>query len=213
MALTENNHGEVEVLPRRTADQSSDCTKAARNSLPGGFLYAVDAWNGELIWKQNLGELTGLPATGTIVNKCVSRATPTVAGDPLLVGIYGPAVIIALGPRPLSIITASGTVYMGAFYVGVSSLVTLPAAICCTFRGSLVKLDLHPRCYSVRLSKATKQNQVVLISALGRISTLIQSWHLTLYLEISDGQDNLGAMMLLTLRTLIVHQDLTWMKT
>ncbi|CAK9172193.1 unnamed protein product [Ilex paraguariensis] len=46
-----------------------------------GYLYAVNAFNGTLIWKQNVGELTGLPGTGTVVNVSVSRATPTVAGN------------------------------------------------------------------------------------------------------------------------------------
>ncbi|KAI7995672.1 Polyvinylalcohol dehydrogenase [Camellia lanceoleosa] len=122
-----------------------------------GYVYAVNAFNGALIWKQNVGELTGLSATGTIVNVSVSRATPTIAGDLLIIAIYGPAYVIAvrrltgnlvwsaqLDPHPLALITASGTVHMGAFVVGVSSLEeTLPAGQCCSFRGSLAKLDLR----------------------------------------------------------------------
>lgn len=89
-----------------------------------GFLYAVNAFTGALIWQQNLGQLTGLPGTGTYVNVSVSRATPVVTRDLLIVGIYGPAVVIAVNlasgrlvwsttidPRPLALITASGTVY------------------------------------------------------------------------------------------------------
>ncbi|KVH96141.1 Pyrrolo-quinoline quinone beta-propeller repeat-containing protein [Cynara cardunculus var. scolymus] len=89
-----------------------------------GFLYAVNAFNGALIWKRNLTQLTGLPGTGTYMNVSVSRATPVVASDLLLIGIYGPAVVIAvtrasgnllwsttIDPRPLALITASGTVY------------------------------------------------------------------------------------------------------
>lgn len=45
-----------------------------------GYLYALNAFNGDLIWKQHLGQLTGLPATRTNVNASVARATPTVAG-------------------------------------------------------------------------------------------------------------------------------------
>lgn len=91
-----------------------------------GYLYAVRANNGALIWKQNLGHLTGLPPTGTTVNVTVSRTTPTVAGDLLIIGIYGPAVVIGvkrltgqlvwltrLDPRPLAVITSSGTFYLG----------------------------------------------------------------------------------------------------
>ncbi|XP_024021355.1 uncharacterized protein LOC21403970 [Morus notabilis] len=124
-----------------------------------GNLYAVNAFNGRLIWKRNLNELTGLNGTGIIVNVnvTVSRTTPAIAGDRLIVGIYGPALVIAvsrldgrllwstlLDPRPRALITASGTAYLGDFYVGVSSLeVVLPADQCCTFRGSLVKLDVR----------------------------------------------------------------------
>ncbi|KAK2636264.1 hypothetical protein Ddye_031056 [Dipteronia dyeriana] len=123
-----------------------------------GYLYAVNAITGALIWKQNLGDLTGLTGTGIVanVNVTVSRSTPTVDGNLLIVGIYGPAVVIAvdrldgrlvwsrqLDPRPRALITMSGTIYLGSFYIGISSLEeALPADKCCTFRGSLVKLDV-----------------------------------------------------------------------
>ncbi|KAL8518769.1 hypothetical protein ACS0TY_009940 [Phlomoides rotata] len=146
-----------------------------------GNLYAVSARNEALIWQRNLGQLTGIPPTGQTVNVTVSRATPMVAGDLLIVGIFGPAFVVAvvetlyfidlndlhhrvhyiynstvtratgqlvwttrLDPGPSSIVTASGTVYRRGFYVGVSSLEELlPAAQCCTFRGSLVKMDVR----------------------------------------------------------------------
>lgn len=94
-----------------------------------GNLYAVNAFNGGLIWKRNLNELTGLNGTGIIVNVnvTVSRTTPAIAGDRLIVGIYGPALVIAvsrldgrllwstlLDPRPRALITASGTAYLGS---------------------------------------------------------------------------------------------------
>ncbi|KAL3731711.1 hypothetical protein ACJRO7_028572 [Eucalyptus globulus] len=88
----------------------------------------------------------------------MSRLVLTIAGKLLIVPIYGPAAVIAvnrsngglvwltrLDSNPLAVITASGTAYSGlmAFYVGVSSLEeTLPAEQCCTFRGSLVKLNI-----------------------------------------------------------------------
>ncbi|KAL1804362.1 hypothetical protein ACET3Z_033009 [Daucus carota] len=122
-----------------------------------GYLYALNAFTGDLVWKQHIGQLTGLPATRTNVNASVSRTTPVVAGDMLLVGIYGAGVMIGLerltgelvwsttiDSRPLVVITSSGTVHMGALYVGVSSLEeTLPANLCCTFRGSMVKMDVR----------------------------------------------------------------------
>ncbi|KAK4736942.1 hypothetical protein R3W88_000639 [Solanum pinnatisectum] len=122
-----------------------------------GNLYAVNALTGGLIWQQNLTRLTGLPPVRS-VNVTVSRATPVVANDLLLVGIYGPAVVIAvrrltgalvwstlLDPRPLALITQSGAVLLGGYYVGVSSVenTVQPAAQCCTFRGSLVKLNVR----------------------------------------------------------------------
>lgn len=91
-----------------------------------GYLYAVNAFNGALIWEQNLSKLTGLSGTGIVVNVTVSRSTPTIAGDLLIVGIYGPAVVVVvsrsngrlvwstqLDPRPRSQITMSGSFYMG----------------------------------------------------------------------------------------------------
>ncbi|KAL5553923.1 hypothetical protein UlMin_041324 [Ulmus minor] len=122
-----------------------------------GNLYAVNAFNGALLWKQSLNELTGLNGTGIVVNVTVSRTTPAIAGGLVIVGIYGPAVVIAVNrfngrlvwstqidPRPRTQITTSGTVYLGAFYVGISSLENaLPANQCCTFRGSMVKLDVQ----------------------------------------------------------------------
>ncbi|KAK7394523.1 hypothetical protein VNO78_15052 [Psophocarpus tetragonolobus] len=63
-----------------------------------GNIYAVKEVDASLVWKQNLGNLAGLNATSFVlnVNWTVSRSTPTVAGDLLIVGIYGPAVVIAL---------------------------------------------------------------------------------------------------------------------
>ncbi|CAK9322648.1 unnamed protein product [Citrullus colocynthis] len=122
-----------------------------------GFLYAVRASNGALIWKKNLQKLTGFNNIGFIlnVNSTVSRSTPTVAGELLLVGIYGPAVVIAvkrstgklvwstrLDYKNRSFITMSGTYYNGSFFIGTSSLEEgLPVEQCCTFRGSFSKLD------------------------------------------------------------------------
>ncbi|CAI9092699.1 OLC1v1028016C1 [Oldenlandia corymbosa var. corymbosa] len=121
-----------------------------------GYLFAVREDDGSLIWKKNLGQLTGLPGpVGGFVNITVSRSAPTIADDLLIVGIYGPAVVIAvrrstgqlvwqsqLDPNPRAIITTSGTYLFGAYYVGVSSLEELlPPSQCCTFRGSMAKLD------------------------------------------------------------------------
>ncbi|KAJ1375523.1 Quinoprotein alcohol dehydrogenase-like superfamily [Sesbania bispinosa] len=124
-----------------------------------GYIFAVRACDGSLVWKQNLQKITGLEATGYVpgVNWTVARATPTIAGDLLIVGIYGPAVVIAvkrstgelvwqtrLDSHNSSVVTMSGTYYRGAYYVGTSSLEeTLSIEECCTFRGSFSKLNIH----------------------------------------------------------------------
>ncbi|KAK4417683.1 hypothetical protein Salat_2181000 [Sesamum alatum] len=124
-----------------------------------GYIYAVKAADGSLVWKQNLQALTGLNSTISITNDTtiVCRATPTVADDKLIIAIYGPAYVIAvkratgellwkrqLDKHPAAVITMSGTYYMKAFYVGVSSLEeTYSIQDCCTFRGSFAKLDFQ----------------------------------------------------------------------
>ncbi|KAM0069369.1 putative quinoprotein alcohol dehydrogenase-like superfamily [Helianthus debilis subsp. tardiflorus] len=63
-----------------------------------GKIYALNASNGSVIWQHSLGQLTGLNSTGLIqgVNWTVSRSTPTIADDLLIVGIYGPAYVLGL---------------------------------------------------------------------------------------------------------------------
>ena len=95
-----------------------------------GYLYAVNAFNGALVWKRHLGKLTGLSPAGIIVNVTVSRTTPAVANDLIIIGIYGPAVVVAvnrfkgtlvwstvLDPRPVTQITMSGTPYSGLVFL------------------------------------------------------------------------------------------------
>ncbi|CAL5370631.1 unnamed protein product [Camellia sinensis] len=119
-----------------------------------GYLYAVKAEDGSLIWKQNLQNLTGFQPTGFVgnVNTTVSRSTPTVAGNLLIIGIYGPAVVIAVERwsgklvwstqlHPAS--RSSRLVTNRAFYVGTSSLEEgLSITQCCTFQGSFAKLNI-----------------------------------------------------------------------
>lgn len=94
-----------------------------------GNIYALDASDGSIIWQSNLGQLTGLNSTIPVqgVNGTVSRSTPTVADDLLIVGIYGgPAHVIGLNrsngelvwstrldTHYASLITMSGTYYKG----------------------------------------------------------------------------------------------------
>lgn len=95
-----------------------------------GNIYAVREADGSLVWKQNLEKLTGFNATGFVlnVNWTVSRSTPTVVSEDLLItGIYGPAAVIGLkrttgemlwlttlDNHPAAIITMSGSHYNGS---------------------------------------------------------------------------------------------------
>ncbi|RZB53715.1 Polyvinylalcohol dehydrogenase, partial [Glycine soja] len=123
-----------------------------------GNIYAVNKANGLLVWKQNLQKLTGINATGGVrsLNWTVSRSTPTVAGDDLMIiNVYGPAVVICvkrtsgklvwkttLDYHPEALVTMSGTYYKGYYYVGISSQESLlPKEQCCISRGSFVKLS------------------------------------------------------------------------
>ncbi|GKU97108.1 hypothetical protein SLEP1_g10288 [Rubroshorea leprosula] len=121
-----------------------------------GYVYAVNALDGSLIWNLDLKEL-GLNASGFVsnVNTMVATATPTIADDLVIIGICGPALVIAverssgklvwstkLDSHALVVIMMSGTYHKGYFYVGTSSLEEeLSIEQCCTFRGSFVKLD------------------------------------------------------------------------
>ncbi|OMO79232.1 Quinonprotein alcohol dehydrogenase-like-superfamily [Corchorus capsularis] len=93
-----------------------------------GNIYAVKASDGSLIWQKNLHELTGLNGTGFLfnVNWTVARATPTIADDLVIIGISGPAIVIAverltgelvwstqLDNHAAGVITMSGTYYKG----------------------------------------------------------------------------------------------------
>ncbi|MFQ6647729.1 hypothetical protein Gotur_021566 [Gossypium turneri] len=89
--------------------------------------------------------------------KAFARATPTIADDLLIIGISGPAIVIAveritgelvwstqLDNHPAGIITMSGTYHKGHFYVGTSSAESgVSIEQCCTFRGSFAKLDVR----------------------------------------------------------------------
>ncbi|XP_042021291.1 polyvinylalcohol dehydrogenase-like [Salvia splendens] len=121
-----------------------------------GHIFAVRQLDGSLVWKKNLHNLTGLNPTTFNSTILLARANPTVAGDKLIVAIYGPAYVVAvrratgelvwkrqLDKHPASLITMSGTYYNRAFYVGVSSLEEASSIEnCCTFRGSFAKLDI-----------------------------------------------------------------------
>ncbi|CAL5367883.1 unnamed protein product [Camellia sinensis] len=125
-----------------------------------GFIYAVKAADGSVVWKKDLQKLTGIHNTTVRqgnFSRTASRSTPTVADDLLIFGIYGPAFVVAvkratgklvwstpLDSHPTGVVTVSGTFHKGGFYVGISSLEELLSVEkCCTFRGSFAKLDIR----------------------------------------------------------------------
>jgi outer membrane protein assembly factor BamB len=107
-----------------------------------GYIFAVKEFDGSLVWKKNLTKLTGLKATGFVANAnwTVARATPTIAYDEdlVIVGIYGPAVVVALNRsngeliwqtrldgNDAGVVTMSGTYYRGLVLFFVRHLMIL----------------------------------------------------------------------------------------
>ena len=126
-----------------------------------GFLYKVDKKTGAVIWKRSITSYTGVFGD-------FARTTPAVV-DNLLVfgdqagrgalGFSDGARVLAVNKKtgdlvwstvvdshPGAIITQSAVVHANTVYVGVSSfeelLAAFPGYTCCTFRGSVVALDL-----------------------------------------------------------------------
>lgn len=122
----------------------------------GGNLNKVDRQTGAIIWSVSVGSLIGADFS-------FSRITPTLVGNKVIIGTQigdlPGARVIAVNKNTgavmwttvvethfASIITSSPMVHGNEIYVGVSSLEELLAAfipgyVCCTFRGSLVKLN------------------------------------------------------------------------
>jgi polyvinyl alcohol dehydrogenase (cytochrome) len=125
----------------------------------GGNLFAVEKDSGRLIWSHKISDYDGV--TGAI-----SRVSPAVDGNQVIVGdilngkqVHDGANVISVDREtgalrwmtkvdnhPAAIITGSPVVFDGVVYIGVSSseegLATNPGYPCCTFRGSVVALDV-----------------------------------------------------------------------
>jgi polyvinyl alcohol dehydrogenase (cytochrome) len=123
-----------------------------------GNLYAIDRSTGQEIWSADIAAITGIPGDK-------ARATLAVTEDKIIVGTQGPfgggGIVLAFNKftgavvwstvadtHPAAIITQSATVFDGRVYVGVSSLeealaAFIPGYPCCSFRGSMLALDLE----------------------------------------------------------------------
>ena len=117
----------------------------------GGKLYAVNASTGAVLWQDNLASISGI--TGAF-----SRATPTIDGGVLYVGLQTQGWMLAikrndgsliwktqLDSHPAAVITQSPADFNGVLFVGMSSLEESFAVEesypCCTFRGSISAVD------------------------------------------------------------------------
>jgi polyvinyl alcohol dehydrogenase (cytochrome) len=142
----------------RTTPTVSDGTVYAPDS--GGTLWAVAADTGRVRWSHSVVDYTGIAGD-------VSRTSPAVYGDELVLGDSAPldlsghgpgAVVVAVDRRtgqllwrtqvdthPAAVVTSSPVIYQGTIYVGVSSNEEVvsagPGYLCCSFRGSVVALD------------------------------------------------------------------------
>lgn len=123
-----------------------------------GNLYAADKFTGEMLWQTSIPAVTGIPGDK-------ARATPAVTEDKLIIGTQGPfgggGIVLAFDKftgellwatvadtHPAAIITQSATVFDGKVFVGVSSqeealAALIPGYPCCSFRGSMLALDLN----------------------------------------------------------------------
>jgi polyvinyl alcohol dehydrogenase (cytochrome) len=124
-----------------------------------GNLFAVRATNGQLLWSRKISDYNGRAGS-------VSRVSPAIFEDQLIIGDnmatsvqHDGAHVMAIDrnsgalrwitqvdAHPAAIITGSPVFSGNVVYVGVSSneeaLATNPAYPCCTFRGSMVALDV-----------------------------------------------------------------------
>lgn len=129
-----------------------------------GNLFKIDRKTGALIWSRQISEYTGIVSD-------FSRNTPAIRGKMLVLGNQGPldtssvelfqgATLMAVNKKTgdliwstkieehsAAIVTQSPVIFGNRVYVGVSSIEWLFAADpdypCCTFRGSVVALDVN----------------------------------------------------------------------
>jgi outer membrane protein assembly factor BamB len=99
---------------------------------PKGSFYALDAKSGNVLWARNLSSFISNELLNEIPNihsdilyACIfSRMTPVITKHSVLVGIYGPAVLLSLNrytgnliwsslldTHPYALLTMSGTVH------------------------------------------------------------------------------------------------------
>ena len=124
-----------------------------------GNLFAVKKQSGRLIWSRKISDYDGVAGA-------ISRVSPAVDGHQVIIGDilsskqpHDGANVISIDQKtgtlrwitkvdthPAAVITGSPVVFEGVVYVGISSIeegLALNAAYpCCSFRGSIVALDV-----------------------------------------------------------------------
>lgn len=124
-----------------------------------GYLYKVRTSDGVQIWRKTLSSMTGTaPVSSSSAVRPISRTTPAISGSRLLVGTRDGFVLAIdkntgsllwrrkVDSHSTTMVTASPVVHNGRVFVGVASAEearsTDSAYTCCTFRGSVVALNL-----------------------------------------------------------------------
>ncbi len=123
----------------------------------GGYLNAVNASSGSLIWQQRIRNYTGIATASSRVSPAVD-GDRLISGDSFILAHAGGAHVFAVNrytgallwstqvdAHPAAIITGNPVVYGNEVIVGVSSNeetdAVAPFYQCCTFRGSVVALS------------------------------------------------------------------------
>jgi polyvinyl alcohol dehydrogenase (cytochrome) len=129
-----------------------DWGNESSSSVKGGYIHCIDGDTGTEKWSKNLAELTG-------ISGALSRTSPAIVDDQLVIGLQPKAVVVVLDKKdghliwqkqiddhPAAYITQSPMVFEGMIYQGVASGEEGFAANnnykCCSFRGSMVALKL-----------------------------------------------------------------------
>lgn len=128
-----------------------------------GYTYKIRECDGEIVWQRKLSDLVNpnwytavIPTSWPSV---VSRTTPTVVKDMVIIALQGPAALLALricdgsliwqtrlDAHPWAVLTQSPNIVDGVIYQGVTSLEEAaainPAYPCCSAAGSMAAVRL-----------------------------------------------------------------------
>ena len=119
----------------------------------GGFLYKLDARSGQVTWSHKISDYTGN-------TNSVSRTSPAIQGDKLVIGDQATATVLAVDknsgdliwqtladPHPCGRVTSSVVIGENKVYVGLScteeGTVLFVKGYIPSFRGSMLALDLQ----------------------------------------------------------------------